>query len=148
MQRSTGASRFLPAPIGAGCRTAGNIVYTGSVHSKEASALTAPYVAAKHGLLDLARVVAKEGAAHGLCANLVCPGFVRTPLVQRQIPDQARALGLTEAQVVRDVMLKDTVDGVFTTAEDVAEAVLFLAASPSAALTGQSRVASHGWCMN
>lgn len=126
----------------------GSIVYMGSVHSKEASALKAPYVAAKHGLLGLARVVAKEGAPHGIRANVVCPGFVRTPLVDRQIPEQARALGLTEAQVVRDVMLKDTVDGTFTTAEDVAEAVLFLAAFPSAALTGQSLVVSHGWCMS
>lgn len=136
------AMRLMPA------RGGGSIVYMGSVHSKEASPLKAPYVAAKHGLLGLARVVAKEGAAQGIRANVVCPGFVRTPLVDRQIPEQARALGLSEAQVVRNVMLKDTVDGTFTTAEDVAEAVLFLAAFPSAALTGQSLVVSHGWFMN
>jgi 3-hydroxybutyrate dehydrogenase len=125
----------------------GSIVYIGSVHSKEASVLKAPYVTAKHGLVGFARVVAKEGAARGVRANIVCPGFVRTPLVEKQIPEQARALGLTEAQVVRDVMLKETVDGEFTTAEDVAEAVLFFAAAGSNAVTGQSLIVSHGWCM-
>jgi 3-hydroxybutyrate dehydrogenase len=125
----------------------GSIIYIGSVHSKEASVLKAPYVTAKHGLLGLAKVVAKEGAKHGVRANTVCPGFVRTPLVEKQIPEQAKALGLTEAQVIRDVMLKETVDGEFTTVEDVAEAVLFFAASGTNALTGQSLIVSHGWCM-
>ena len=125
----------------------GSILYVGSVHSKEASVLKAPYVAAKHGLLGLARVVAKEGAARGVRANVICPGFVRTPLVERQIPEQASALGMTEQDVVRDVMLKETVDGQFTTLEDVAEAALFLAAYESNALTGQSLVVSHGWHM-
>jgi 3-hydroxybutyrate dehydrogenase len=125
----------------------GSIVYIGSVHSKEASVLKAPYVTAKHGLIGLAKVVAKEGAAHGVRANTVCPGFVRTPLVEKQIPEQARALGLTEEQVIRDVMLKDTVDGEFTTVEDVAEAVLFFAAAGSNAMTGQSLIVSHGWSM-
>jgi 3-hydroxybutyrate dehydrogenase len=125
----------------------GSIVYIGSVHSKEASKLKAPYVTAKHGLIGLAKVVAKEGAAHGVRANTVCPGFVRTPLVEKQIPEQARALGITEEQVIRDVMLKETVDGEFTTAEDVAEAVLFFAAAGSNAMTGQSLIVSHGWCM-
>jgi 3-hydroxybutyrate dehydrogenase len=125
----------------------GGIIYMGSVHSKEASVLKAPYVTAKHGLIGLAKVVAKEGAPHRVRANVVCPGFVRTPLVEKQIPEQARALGISEAEVVRDVMLKETVDGEFTTVEDVAKAVLFLAAFGSAALTGQSLVVSHGWAM-
>jgi 3-hydroxybutyrate dehydrogenase len=127
--------------------TGGNIIYIGSVHSKEGSLLKAPYVTAKHGLIGLAKVVAKEGAKHGVRANVVCPGFVRTPLVEKQIPEQARELGISESQVVRDVMLKDTVDGEFTTVEDVAEAVLFLASFGSNALTGQSLVVSHGWFM-
>jgi len=127
---------------GSGC-----IIYMGSVHSKEASVLKAPYVTAKHGLLGLAKVVAKEGASHGVRANVICPGFVQTALVERQIPEQAAARGLTEAAVVRDVMLKDTVDGQFTTAKEVAEAAVFLAAFDSGALTGQSLVVSHGWCM-
>ncbi len=125
----------------------GSIVYIGSVHSKEASLLKAPYVTAKHGLIGLAKVVAKEGAAHGVRANTVCPGFVRTPLVEKQIPEQAAALGITEEEVIRKVMLKDTVDGEFTTVDDVAEAVLFFAAAGSNAMTGQSLIVSHGWSM-
>ncbi|HEY4972896.1 MAG TPA: 3-hydroxybutyrate dehydrogenase, partial [Steroidobacteraceae bacterium] len=125
----------------------GSIIYMGSVHSKEASVLKAPYVTAKHGLIGLAKVVAKEGAAHRVRANVICPGFVRTPLVERQIPEQARLLGITEQAVVRDVMLKDTVDGEFTTLDDVAQVALLFASFPSNALTGQSLVVSHGWHM-
>jgi len=125
----------------------GSILYMGSVHSKLASKLKAPYVTAKHGLLGLAKVVAKEGAPHGVHANVICPGFVRTPLVDRQIPEQAQELGISEAEVIRNVMLKDTVDGEFTTLEDVALTALFFAAFPSNALTGQSLVVSHGWFM-
>jgi 3-hydroxybutyrate dehydrogenase len=125
----------------------GSIIYMGSVHSKEASVLKAPYVTAKHGLIGLAKVVAKEGAAHGVRANVICPGFVRTPLVDRQIPEQAKELGISEAEVIKDVMLKETVDGEFTTTQDVAQAALFFAAFESNALTGQSLVVSHGWFM-
>jgi 3-hydroxybutyrate dehydrogenase len=125
----------------------GSIIYMGSVHSKEASLLKAPYVTAKHGLIGLAKTVAKEGAKHGVRANVICPGFVRTPLVDKQIPEQAKALGISEQEVVKNVMLKDTVDGEFTTVEDVAEAALFFAAFESNALTGQSLVVSHGWFM-
>ena len=125
----------------------GSVIYMGSVHSKEASVLKAPYVTAKHGLIGLAKVVAKEGAAHGVRANVICPGFVRTPLVEKQIPEQAKTLGISEQEVIRNVMLKETVDGEFTTVEDVAEAALFFAAFRSNALTGQSLVVSHGWFM-
>ncbi len=125
----------------------GSVIYMGSVHSKEASVLKAPYVAAKHGLIGLAKVVAKEGAAHKVRANVICPGFVRTPLVEKQIPEQAKTLGLTEEQVIKNVMLKETVDGEFTTTDDVAQVALFFAAFPSNALTGQSMVVSHGWFM-
>lgn len=125
----------------------GSIIYMGSVHSKEASLLKAPYVAAKHGLIGLAKGVAKEGAKHGVRANVVCPGFVRTPLVEKQIPEQAQRLGISEDDVVKKVMLKDTVDGEFTTVADVAAAALFFAAFPTNALTGQSLVVSHGWFM-
>ena len=125
----------------------GSVIYMGSVHSKEASRLKAPYVTAKHGLIGLAKTVAKEGAAHGVRANVICPGFVRTALVERQIPEQARALDISEDDVVRNVMLKDTVDGQFTTVQDVAEVALFFASFASNALTGQSIVVSHGWSM-
>ncbi len=125
----------------------GRVIYTGSVHSKEASKLKAPYVTAKHGLIGLAKVLAKEGAEHNVTANVVCPGFVRTPLVEKQIPEQAAALGITEEQVIKTVMLKETVDGEFTTTDDVADAVLFFAAATTNAFTGQSLVVSHGWFM-
>ncbi|MFX1681128.1 3-hydroxybutyrate dehydrogenase [Mitsuaria sp. CC2] len=125
----------------------GSILYMGSVHSKEASLLKAPYVTAKHGLIGLAKVVAKEGASHGVRANVICPGFVRTPLVDKQIPEQAATLGISEEDVIRKVMLKETVDGEFTTLEDVAQVALLFAAFPSNALTGQSLVVSHGWNM-
>src|SRR6195952_5907026 len=125
----------------------GSIIYMGSVHSKEASVLKSAYVTAKHGLIGLCKTVAKEGGAHGIRANVICPGFVRTPLVDKQIPEQARALNISEADVVKKVMLKDTVDGEFTTTADVAEVALLFATFPSNALTGQSIVVSHGWFM-
>ena len=125
----------------------GSLIYMGSVHSKLASVLKAPYVTAKHGLIGLAKTMAKEGAPHGVRANVICPGFVRTPLVDKQIPEQSRTLGISEEDVIKKVMLKDTVDGEFTTLEDVAEVALMFATFPTNALTGQSLVVSHGWFM-
>lgn len=125
----------------------GSVIYTGSVHSKEASVLKAPYITAKHGLIGLCKLVAKEGAEHGVRANVICPGFVRTPLVERQIPEQAKELGISEDEVIKNVMLRQTVDGEFTTLDDVARTAVFLAAFPTNALTGQSIVVSHGWSM-
>ncbi|RZS78575.1 3-hydroxybutyrate dehydrogenase [Pigmentiphaga kullae] len=126
----------------------GIVIYTGSVHSHEASPLKSAYVTAKHGLLGLARVLAKEGARHNVRSHVVCPGFVRTPLVEKQIPEQARELGIPEDEVIKKVMLGNTVDGEFTTLQDVAQTVLFLATFPTAAFTGQSFVVSHGWYMH
>lgn len=128
-------------------REGGAIIYMGSVHSHLASKLKAPYVTAKHGLLGLARTVAKEGAEYGVRANVICPGFVRTPLVEKQIPEQAREFGISEDEVVKNIMLKDTVDGEFTTVDDVANVALMLAAFETNALTGQSITVSHGWFM-
>ena len=125
----------------------GSVLYMGSVHSKEASVLKSAYVTAKHGLIGLAKVVAKEGGKKGVRANVICPGFVRTLLVEKQIPEQAKTLGISEDDVVKKVMLKDTVDGEFTTVQDVAEVALLFASFPSNALTGQSLVVSHGWFM-
>jgi 3-hydroxybutyrate dehydrogenase len=125
----------------------GLVIYMGSVHSHLASPLKSAYVTAKHALLGLSRTLAKEGAAHNVRSHVICPGFVRTPLVEKQIPEQARELGISEADVVKNVMLEGTVDGIFTTVEDIAQTTLFLAAFPTAALTGQSLVVSHGWFM-
>ena len=125
----------------------GSIIYMGSVHSKEASVLKSAYVTAKHGLIGLCKTVSKEGGKHGIRANVICPGFVRTPLVEKQIPEQAAKLGISEDDVIKKVMLKETVDGEFTTVQDVAEVALLFAGFGSNALTGQSLVVSHGWFM-
>ena len=125
----------------------GIVIYMGSVHSHEASPLKSAYVAAKHALLGLARVLAKEGAKHNVRSHVICPGFVRTPLVDKQIPEQAKELGISEDEVIKKVMLGGTVDGVFTTVDDVAQTALFLSTFPTAAFTGQSFVVSHGWFM-
>ncbi len=125
----------------------GSVIYMGSVHSKEASVLKAPYVTAKHGLIGLCKTVAKEGAKNNIRANVICPGFVRTPLVDKQIPEQAKTLGISEQDVIKNVMLKETVDGEFTTTDDVAQVALMFASFPTNALTGQSLVVSHGWFM-
>jgi 3-hydroxybutyrate dehydrogenase len=127
---------------------AGALIYMGSVHSHEASPLKSAYVTAKHGLLGFARVMAKEGAHHNVRANVICPGFVRTPLVDKQIPEQAKELDISEERVVKEILLGETVDKEFTTLEDVAEVALFLAAFETNALTGQSICVSHGWHMS
>ena len=124
-----------------------SVIYMGSVHSHEASPLKSAYVTAKHALLGLSRVLAKEGAKHNVRSHVVCPGFVRTPLVDKQIPEQAKELGISEEDVIKRVMLKDTADGQFTTTDEVADAVLYFAGASSTALTGQSMVVSHGWFM-
>ena len=129
-------------------QNSGALIYMGSVHSHEASPLKSAYVAAKHGILGLARTMAKEGAKHNVRANVICPGFVLTPLVQKQIPEQAKELGISEDRVVKEIMLGETVDKQFTTVEDVAEVALTLAAFKTNALTGQSIVVSHGWHMS
>lgn len=127
---------------------AGSIILMGSVHSKVASPLKSAYVTAKHGLMGLARAISKEGGAKGVRANVICPGFVRTPLVDRQIPEQARELNISEEDVIKKVMLGQTVDGEFTTVADVAEVAWLFAAFPTNALTGQSLNVSHGWVMD
>jgi 3-hydroxybutyrate dehydrogenase len=125
----------------------GCILYMGSVHAKLASVLKAPYVTAKHGILGLCRAVAKEGAPHGVRANVICPGFVRTPLVEKQIPEQAKILHIDEQDVVEKVMLKDTVDQQFTSTDEIAATAVFLAEQKTLVLTGQSIMLTHGWFM-
>jgi 3-hydroxybutyrate dehydrogenase len=129
-------------------KKSGVLLYMGSVHSHEASPLKSAYVTAKHGLLGLARTVAKEGAKYNVRSAVICPGFVKTPLVEKQIPEQARSLGISEERVIKEIMLGETIDKQFTTIEEVAEVALFLAAFKSNALTGQSLMVSHGWHEN
>lgn len=126
-------------------KSGGRIIVIGSVHSFEASKNKAAYVTAKHGLLGFVRAIAKEGAEYNISSNLIGPGFVRTPLVEKQIPEQAKTLGISEDQVIKNVMLGETVDGEFTTTDDIANVAAFLAAFETNALTGQSIIASHGW---
>ncbi len=126
----------------------GTILYMGSVHSHIASPNKSAYVAAKHGIIGLAKAVAKEGAKYEIRSNVICPGFVRTPLVEKQIPVQAQQFGITEEEVIKNIMLRETVDGEFTSLEDVAATAVFLATFPSNALTGQSIVVGHGHYMH
>lgn len=128
-------------------QNSGTVIYMGSVHSHEASLYKAPYVTAKHGLLGLCRVLAKEGAAHNVRSHIICPGFVKTPLVEKQIPEQAREKGISEEEVIKNIMLGQTVDGEFTTTQDISELALFLSAFDTNVFTGQSFIASHGWGM-
>lgn len=125
----------------------GHIVFTGSVQSFVGSKLKQPYNFAKHGVVGLAKSVAREGAPFGIYTYTICPSFIKTPLVAKQIPEQARDLGISEEEVVKNIMLRDTVDGEFTTVEDVANTLAFLA-KDNGALTGQSIRLTHGWAMN
>ena len=124
----------------------GRIVFTGSVQSFVGSKLKEPYNFAKRGVAGLAKAIAREGAEYGIYTYTICPSFIKTPLVEKQIPEQAASLGITEEEVVKNIMLRDTVDGVFTTVEDVANTLVFLS-KDQGALTGQSLRLTHGWAM-
>ena len=128
-------------------QNSGALIYMGSVHTMSPHR-SSPLMRAKHGILGLARTMAKEGARHNVRANVICPGFVMTPLVQKQIPEQAKELGITEERVVKEVMLGETVDKEFTMVEDIAEIALLLAGFKTNALTGELIIVSHGWHMN
>ena len=123
----------------------GSLIYMGSVHSKEASMLKAPYVAAKHGLIGLAKVMAKEGAKHGVRANVICPGFVRTPLVESQIAAQAKAHDMPEERVLEDVILAPHAVKRLIEPEEVADTVAFLLGPGGRAFTGVPVTMDLGW---
>lgn len=125
----------------------GKIIYMGSVHSHEPSLFKAPYITAKHGLLGLARAVAKEGGEKNVHSHVICPGFVKTPLVEKQIPEQAKEKGISEEAVVREIMLSQTVDKQFTTTSEIADLAVFLVEQSTGVFTGQSFGAGHGWGM-
>ncbi|MEU6102721.1 3-hydroxybutyrate dehydrogenase [Streptomyces flaveolus] len=123
----------------------GRIVNVSSVHGLRASAYKAAYVSAKHGLEGLSKTAALEGAAHGVTSNCVNPAYVRTPLVEKQISDQARAHGIPEEQVLSDVLLRDSALRRLIEPEEVAEAVAYLCGPQASFVTGTSLVLDGGW---
>ncbi|MBV7519657.1 3-hydroxybutyrate dehydrogenase [Ensifer sp. ENS12] len=123
----------------------GRIINIASAHGLVASPFKAAYVAAKHGVLGLTKTVALEVAENGITANSICPGYVLTPLVEKQIPDQARTRGITEQQVINDVMLKGQPTKKFITVEQVASLAIYLAGDDAAQITGTHVSMDGGW---
>jgi 3-hydroxybutyrate dehydrogenase len=136
------ARQVLPGLYDAGW---GRIVHVSSVHGHRASAYKSAYVSAKHGLEGLSKVIALEGAEKGVTSNTVCPGYVRTPLVEGQIADQARAHGIPEDEVVDDVLLARTALKRLVEPSEVAEMVGFLCGPASSSITGSSFLLDGGW---
>jgi 3-hydroxybutyrate dehydrogenase len=123
----------------------GRIVNISSVHGLRASPYKAAYVAAKHGLEGLSKVIALEGGEHGVTSNTVCPAYVRTALVEKQIADQARIHGISEERVISDIMLTEPAIKRLIEPEEVAELVAFLCSSPASFANGSSWVLDGGW---
>ena len=123
----------------------GRIINTASAHSLVASPFKGAYVAAKHGIAGLTKTVALELATFGVTANCISPGYVWTPLVERQIPDTAKARGISEAQLKSDVMLKFQPTKEFVAVEDVAAVAIFLASDAARQITGTHISIDGGW---
>ena len=123
----------------------GRIVNIGSIHSLVASPYKSAYVAAKHGLVGFSKVMALETADTDITINTICPTYVKTPLVDRQIADQARTRGIPESQVISDVMLKPMPKGVFITFEELAGITAFLISPPARNITGHTIEVDGGW---
>jgi 3-hydroxybutyrate dehydrogenase len=141
-------SPFLLAKYGwdaLGRSGAGRFVVMASAHGLVASPFKAGYVASKHGVLGLVKTLALEGAERGIAATAVCPGYVRTPLVEQQIADQATAHGVSEDRVLEDVILAPHAVKRLVEPEEVAEAVLFLLGPGGAPFTGSQLVMDQGW---
>ena len=123
----------------------GRIVNIASAHGLVGSAFKSAYVAAKHGIVGLTKVTALETAEHGVTCNAVCPGYVWTPLVERQIEDQANSHGIAPDQVVRDILLKNQPNKRFATVEEIGGIVAFLCSPAAASITGTTIAADGGW---
>ena len=123
----------------------GRVINVASAHALVASPYKAAYVAAKHGVAGLTKTVALETATQGITVNAICPGYVLTPLVERQIPDTAKARGITEAEVVTDVILRAQPTKAFVTVEQVAAAAVFLCSDAAASITGSLMQIDGGW---
>lgn len=123
----------------------GRIINISSVHGLRASEYKSAYVSAKHGMIGLTKVLGLEGAGSNITCNAICPGYVKTPLVEGQIKDQSKAHGLTEEEIVQKVMLKKQAVKEFIPEEKISELALFLAAENSSAITGSSYTLDGGW---
>lgn len=142
----TGVARLTRAVLpGMRERNYGRIVNTGSVHSLVASPFKSAYVAAKHGLLGFSKVIALETAEHDITINTICPAYVRTPLVDRQIAAQARTHGISEDQVINEIMLKPMPKRAFVGIDEIAGIIAFLISPPARNITGQTIVVDGGW---
>lgn len=123
----------------------GRIINISSVHGLRASEYKSAYVAAKHGVIGLTKVLALEGAGHNITCNAICPGYVKTPLVEGQIKDQAKAHKLSEDEVVQKIMLKKQAVKEFIPVDKISELALFLAMENASAVTGSSFTLDGGW---
>jgi 3-hydroxybutyrate dehydrogenase len=123
----------------------GRLIFTASAHALVASPYKAAYVAAKHGIAGLTKVLALEGAEHGVTANAICPGYVWTPLVEHQIPDTMKARNMTREEVINDVILDAQPTKKFVTVEQVAAIALFLASNKAENVNGSLQVVDGGW---
>ncbi|MSP67314.1 MAG: 3-hydroxybutyrate dehydrogenase [Alphaproteobacteria bacterium] len=126
-------------------RKFGRIINVASAHGLVASPFKSAYVAAKHGIVGLTKVIALEGAEDGITSNAICPGYVWTPLVEKQIDDQAKSHGISREQVIRDVLLAPQAMKRFATSEEMGALAVFLSSDAAASLTGASIPVDGGW---
>jgi 3-hydroxybutyrate dehydrogenase len=123
----------------------GRVINIASAHGLVASPFKSAYVAAKHGIVGFTKTIALEGAEHGVTCNAICPGYVKTPLVEKQIPDTAKARGMTEQEVIQKVILEAQPTKQFVTVEQVGALAVFLCSNSAAQITGAAHQIDGGW---